>query len=237
MKSIITLLAGLLLSIALMAQPGKKPAAKKPVAKKPATVKKTIPMKKVMRKSIDEMVSCYEDGGVCTIGIQPGDTLIYEVNAGGNTYEFWVMINKAKDGSMDFNWKMTDPVNKSGHVIITKEAMSGARKYINYFAGGKLVLTDACTVWMSYDTFGDMPQQKTEIILDNNAPETFVRPDDDVVAYTINYRGREIKLDAFQINNGKEGDERKEIHTLNTSANSLIVGMNLGWTIKLREVR
>src|ERR1700754_3698120 len=114
-----------------------------------------------------------DDGSSEFYDLKAGDKLVYQVNAGGNEYDFIVTLNDPGKNALDFNYEMTNANNASGHVTINGEAKSNATKYINYFRGGDLNLTDACTVWLSGKNFSDMPKKKTVMQLDNNAPETF----------------------------------------------------------------
>lgn len=189
------------------------------------------------RLPLDEVLFT-DDNGVSTFDIQKGDTLIFAVNAGGSQYDFVVSVNEySYDNGIKFNWYMTEPVGLSGNIIVTPDAKNNATRYHNYFSYGEKTLTDASCIWLSGTNFGDMPARTTSIKMDNNAAENYLRPQDDAVKHVINYRGKEVTLDAFKINNGKEAPYTRELHVLNTSANPLIVSMNLGWTISLKEIR
>lgn len=234
MKKILAILVIMTVALPSFAQK----APKKPIKKATYSTKKvkaSLP-KVTVRKPADEVIYTKENS-TSIFDIQNGDTLIYEVNASGSTYDYWVIVNEfSYEKGIDFSWLMTDPVNKSGRVKVSPSAKSDATKYVNYFAPGVMQLKDACTVWLSGKNFGDMPSKETMIQLDNDAPEKFSRPENDEVTYDINYRGKEIKLDAFIIQSNGES-YNKQIHILNTSGNPLIVAMDLGWTIRLKEVR
>lgn len=233
MRILFFFIACLFAGTVVQAQPtGSKTKASAKKTVKPRPVNKPVSK----RKPADEMLSDFGDGRYI-FGVQPGDTLVYDVNAMGNQYEFHVIIKKfTTTAGILFDWKMTDPVNKSGQVAITKEGQE-TNAYKNYFAGGTLTLTNASTVWLTGRNFRELPDKKTEMIIDDNDPETFVLPENDEVSPEINYRGKLIKLDGFILTNNKTGFGQKEIHALNISANPLIIYMNLGWTIKLKAVR
>jgi hypothetical protein len=170
---------------------------------------------------------------------QNGDKLIYEVQANGLTYDFIVTIKQpaSDDYRYAFDWEMTAPMNKTGHVDITKKAALDGKKYKNYFEGGKLILTDASTVWMTAKNFADMPAKETTMQFDYNQPETFYRKDEAETAYTIKYKGKDVTLDIFKVDNDKQGGEHRQVWIQGISSFALIVKMDLGWTIRLKEIQ
>jgi len=179
-----------------------------------------------------------DDGSTGSYEIKKGDKLVYHVNAGGNEYDFIVTVNReSSKAGIDFNYEMTNSNNTKGHVIISANARNKATKYINYFRGGNLNLTNAITVWMSYKNFGDMPQKKTVMQLDDNNPETFYRPEKDEVNPVVKIKGENKKLDAFIINNAADGTGNKTMWINGISSNSLIVKMELGFSIQLMEIK
>jgi len=179
-----------------------------------------------------------DDGSTGSYEIKKGDKLVYHVNAGGNEYDFIVTVNReSSKAGIDFNYEMTNGNNTKGHVIISANARNKATKYINYFRGGNLNLTNAITVWMSYKNFGDMPQKKTVMQLDDNNPETFYRPEKDEVNPVVKIKGENKKLDAFIINNAADGTGNKTMWINGISSNSLIVKMELGFSIQLMEIK
>jgi hypothetical protein len=90
---------------------------------------------------------------------------------------------------------------------------------------------------MSYKNFGDMPQKKTVMQLDDNNPETFYRPEKDEVNPVVKIKGENKKLDAFIINNAADGTGNKTMWINGISSNSLIVKMELGFSIQLMEIK
>jgi hypothetical protein len=178
-----------------------------------------------------------DDGSTGSYDIQKGDKLVYQVKADGNEYDFIVTINDEGEKGIDFNYEMTNSNKTSGHVTISNQARSEATKYVNFFRGGELKLTDASTIWLSGKNFSDMPNKKTTMTLDNGVPETFYRPENDEVNPVVKIKGEDKKLDAFIINNGADGTGNKTMWINGISSNSLIVKMDLGWSIVLKEIK
>lgn len=184
---------------------------------------------RISKTGADELVN---------IDFAAGDTLVYEVNAAGNVYDF-IAVLKTYDLSakgFSFDWMMTDPVNLSGTVTVTADAYLNSRSYINRFAGGSLTMKDACTVFFTYENFMDMPEKETKLTLDGEE-ETFYRPDSDDVPFKIKIGGENYTLDAFKINNKKDGQGDKTIVIQGISSHALILEMDLGFKIRLKEVK
>lgn len=178
-----------------------------------------------------------DDGSSEFFDLKAGDKLVYQVNAGGSEYEFIVTLNDPGANALDFNYEMTNTNKTSGHVTISGKAKTTATKYINYFSGGDLNLTDACTVWLSNKNFNDMTERKTVLQLDNNAPETFYLPKKDTVSTVVKVKGEDKKVEAFIINNAADGNGKKTMWIHDISSNSLIIKMDQGWSIILKEIR
>jgi hypothetical protein len=184
------------------------------------------------------MVFKNADGTFGSHNITKGDKLIYQVNAGGNEYDFIVtVLSGSSKGALNFNYEMTNSKKTMGQVLISANARNNATKYINYFGGGKLNLTDAITVWLSNKNFGDMAKRKTTMQIDNNSPETFYRPEKDEATLIVKIKGEDKMLDAFIINNAADGGGDKTMWINLLSDNALIVKMNLGFTIVLKEIK
>ncbi len=184
---------------------------------------------RIFKTGADELVD---------IEFAAGDTLVYEVNAAGNTYDFVAVLKTydLSDKGFSFDWKMTDPVNLSGTVTVTADAYLNSRSYINRFAGGSLTMKDACTVFFTYENFMDMPEKETKLTLDGEE-ETFYRPDNDVVPFKLRIGGEEYTVDGFKINNKKDGKGDKTIVIQGISSHALILEMELGFKIRLKEVK
>ena len=100
-----------------------------------------------------------------------------------------------------------------------------------------MVLKDACTIWMTGANFIDLPSKETKMTFDDGVEESFYNYDNNEITPTILLKGKEVKLDAFIINNSPEGKGNKTLWVQNGSGNPLILKMDLGWTIELKEIR
>lgn len=213
------------------AQKGKKPA-------KRTTTKKVNKAKIMQPQPLTDMYIKNDDGSVNLEMLNVGDKLVYAVKAGGQEYEFIVTLKVYNylDG-IQFEYEMTNENNTKGSIFVTADAKRDATSYMNYFRGGDVALTDAITVWLSQKNFADMPNKKTEMKLDNNEPTNFYRPDNDEVAPTINLKGKQVKIDGFIINNAVDGKGDKTMWIQNASGNPLILKMDIGFVVELKEIR
>jgi hypothetical protein len=82
-----------------------------------------------------------------------------------------------------------------------------------------------------------MQQKKTVIQMDNGSPETFYLPEENEVYPVVKIKGEDMKLNAFMINNAEDGKGDKTLWINDISSNSIIVKMELGWSIVLKEIR
>ncbi len=177
-----------------------------------------------------------DDGTASTYSLQKGDKLVYHVNAGGSEYDFIVTLNAGLGGSIDFNYAMTNANKTKGHVNISAEARKIANKYVNYFSGGDMNLTDASTVWLSTDNYVQMPTEFTNMTIDDNEEESFYRSEAKELP-TVKIKGKNKKLNVFMLNNSFTDDGDKSLWINDSPGNPLIIKMNLGWTIELKEIR
>ena len=215
-----------------------KTVAKKNVAKGKAKSKKSAKKLKTTGETEFEEVICYEDGP-CTFNILKGDTLVYEVNASGKNYNFLVVPNKFDANTVaDFNWITTAPENKAGHVTISTQALTTGKKYLPSLPAGELKMTDASSIWLTAINFKEITKGQTSLSFDSGQPETFTSPETDAVTIPVNYKGKQLSLEGFAMQNKAEGQpDRKELWVLNISNNLLIIKMDIGWTMQLKEVR
>jgi hypothetical protein len=178
------------------------------------------------------------DGSSTFYDIGNGTQLIYAVEAFGKTYDFIVTLNDYDyERGIDFNYEMTNEENTKGHVSISKKGANESIKYINYFKGGELKLTNTSSVWLSSKNFMDMPDNKTTMQMDDAAPETFYKPEKNEVLHEIKVKGETKTIQGFMINNAADGTGSKTLWIHDISANPLIIKMNLGFTIQLKEIR
>ncbi len=232
MKKTLILLLTLFVATTNFAQTTKKKTGK--------TVKRTT-VKKIKTVAPTPLIDMYviDDNGETTMQpVNKGDKLVYAITANGNTYDFIVTLNKySYENGIDFNYEMTNANHTTGHIEIPANEKNNAKKYLNYFKGGDATLIGATTVWMSYENFMDMPNNKTQMTFDNGLEEIFYKPENNAATPTIIFKGKKVKLEAFTINNAEDGKGDKTLTIHNTSANPLIIIMDIGFAVELKEIK
>jgi hypothetical protein len=179
-----------------------------------------------------------DDGSSGTYFLEKGDKLVYHVTAGGNEYDFIVTLNSAGlGGPIDFNYQMTNASKTKGHINISSDARSKATKYINYFSGGDLNLTDASAVWLSSESYLDLPTKSTDMTFDDGDEESFYRSENLEAEPVVKIKGKNKKLKVFLLNNSADDDGDKTLWINDSESNPLIIKMKLGFTIELKEIR
>jgi hypothetical protein len=162
--------------------------------------------------------------------LKNGDVLVYEVNAGGETYHFEVTIKEIREAIV-FDWVMPEK-DISGEVTLEKAARDGATIYKNFFKDGEeSVFTDSGTVWLSRKNFGEVKKGSTIMTIDNNGAERFDKKESGTL--DIIFKGKPMKLKHIGMSNGKG----RSLWVMDNPAQPLILKMNLGWTITLKEVK
>jgi hypothetical protein len=162
------------------------------------------------------------------------DVLVYEVNNNGDIYHFEVTIKEIREAIV-FDWVMPEK-DFSGEVTLEKTARDGATTYANYFANGsEKIYTDTCTVWFSRKNFAELKKGSTICTIDQYGAERFDKKPGAGLA--IQYKGKPLTLKTINATNGKTGDAQRQLWMLDNAANPLIVKMNLGWTIVLKEIK
>lgn len=181
------------------------------------------------------------DPGGSTLITTPGLTLVYEVDFYGSEYDFIVHINEVRDG-IRFDYEMTNDDNTKGSVSITADAFENATSLFNYFAGGPVELTDMTSVWMSKKTFNDLvgEARSATISVDGGQSTIEIKTVGTGTDFTI-YNA----ISESHIRDVAYLDARTESTFFNAASFKiafsrhlpLILEMNLGWTIKLKEMR
>lgn len=87
-----------------------------------------------------------------SFSLTKGTKLTYNVEQGTKEYQFIMKITELGE-SVSFDWEMTAPVNKSGSITMTADAMKNASALFNYFSGGKKTLTEETSAFLSREVY------------------------------------------------------------------------------------
>lgn len=136
-----------------------------------------------------------------SFSLTKGTKLIYNVEQGDNEYQFIMKITELDKG-VSFDWEMTAPVNRSGSVTMTPEAMKNAVALFNYFSGGKTTLTDETSAFISRGAYKAIEEKKAVSLSvngKNGTPELF-----EALKGTTSEKNGSIYIDYIKPVNGKD---------------------------------
>jgi len=162
---------------------------------------------------------------------EAGTVMTWGVDSFGERYDFVVTIRKL-GREIEFDWRMTEPANRSGSVKMTEIALAAATKQHNRFKGGSLTLADKTTVWVSRAVLKQYRDEKTVHRIDTGSGPRFFVPEEDDTRYKLDVDGREIVYEVLHLKSGGE-----HLWVLDNLAAPLIFKMDLGWKIRLKSVK
>jgi hypothetical protein len=162
--------------------------------------------------------------------IKAGDILVYNVDNNGDKYDFIVRIKKFGN-DISFDYSMPQKGNKA-NVMIQAGAVSDASTYVNDFASTNKNLKDKSTVWLSHSNYTDLASDGEATMDFGNGKETFTRGNTGTLK--INYKGKEKIITLL---NAQNAGGNYKIGVMSEEKNPLIVTMDLGWKLTLKEVR
>lgn len=175
--------------------------------------------------------------------IKIGAKMVYAVVNGDQKYDFIVTV-KQFSPDLVFDWEMTAPVSTKGTITIPQKDMQHAMAFYNYFSPGSLILDGETSVWLSNDQFNQIKNNRYGIFkLDGKGgketPMKVIRntPGMPIPVITPIVNGKPMTLNTIYLNNGILGDNIREVVLLDSKDFPIIVKMNLGWTITLKEIK
>lgn len=182
-------------------------------------------------KGLNAQTEPATDGTAAQITV--GTQLVYEVTTASAKYQFIVTVKKLDDG-ITFDWKMTAPINKKGTVVMAEEAVENATGLFNYFATDTARLNDQTSVWISRTMWREMHNEDEMVLisLDNGEATGFFREDGE--AHKISFKGKPLDM---KVSNLKSLTDTQTITVWENEKFPIILKMDLGWTIELKEIK
>ena len=166
--------------------------------------------------------------------MKPGTVLTYDVSSAGKNYKFIVTI-KSLGNEIAFDWKMTEPINKSGTVVMSANAVSKADALFNYFNGGASNLDKETSVWISKKLFNDISAKAEAPIKVNGAADTATVMGNTISEFNFNLNGNLVAVPGWELQGGS--DIKYTIDVIESTKFPIITRMDLGWTIQLSEIK
>jgi hypothetical protein len=175
--------------------------------------------------------------------LSKGTKLIYNVEQGAKSYQFIMTITELSK-SVSFNWEMTSPVNRSGSITMTADAMKSANALFNYFSGGPTTLTEETSVFISNEGYHSLIENKSANLSVNGikgSKELFKVLDgvaspvngSNYLPYSAELKGKSIKFDDLILENS---DGNKVIRVWKNPTFPLILFMKTNFKIYLTSI-
>ncbi|MCW3107510.1 MAG: hypothetical protein JWQ09_2016 [Segetibacter sp.] len=167
-----------------------------------------------------------------TFTIKAGDILLYTVSKDSQRYDMVITVKKYGN-TVSFNYSIPDKT-ETGTVLIQASAVKNALVYDTLLTGSSKNYKDTSIFWLSKKNYTDLAEAKETIMDLGNGKETFKRQR--VSTLKLNYKGKEKIVTVFGIENSNQ-TAKKGFSVLSEGNNPLIVKMDSGWTLTLKEVR
>ncbi len=156
--------------------------------------------------------------------------LSYHVNYNALEYNFILDSLLVNDG-ISFNWKMTDPMNYSGKVKMSSEALDTATAQNNFFGNNSnLDLTNKTTIWVSKKVYKAIKKGRSVIIDPSLGREKLTFKSAEKLKANMN--GKSESFDVLYATT----DSGNKFWILDDPSNPLIMKMYLGWTIEIKDI-
>lgn len=166
--------------------------------------------------------------------IKPGTVLTYDVSQGEKKYQFIVTLKKLGD-EIAFDWKMTEPVNKTGSVTMSANAVAKGDALFNLFTGGESKLEKETSVFISRKIYNDVLSTSMANIKLSGASDTATVMSNTIGEFNFNLNGNLVAIPGWELEGGS--DIKYKIDVLESVKFPIIYSMDLGWTIQLGEVK
>jgi hypothetical protein len=164
---------------------------------------------------------------VSTFKVKPSDILVYSVKTNGDTYHLAVTVKTFGD-AINFDYDVSQK-NIKGSVSLNAATVSKGTKYETSYPGNTKP-----TLWLSKANYNELATEKQTRMDVGNGLDTFVRRNNSTMK--INYKGKPKIITIYNIENIGSGSKKK-IGFLSDPNNPLVVSVNAGYTITLKEVR
>lgn len=171
-----------------------------------------------------------------------GDVLEYELNKQGKTYRLIItltgktFIDSKIIDAITFNWERKGDTITKGNITITKEARVNASVYLENLSSGSLTLNNKSCLWLSLKSFQSLLSPdgaKLDIGDGKKILYKIVSGTGD--KYTFSFKGKPGYMSAFEVKATSSRDHFSFSPT--TNSNALLLSVDMGWTMKLKEIR
>jgi|GEM_PF-4661212 len=181
---------------------------------------------------------------------RPGDKLIYKVSVpDGDSYDFIITIKKfihTTDDAFEktefpaaFLWQINESADKSGEVFISRDALTSATDYNNYFSNGViLTLINQSSVFLSSKNWYEpaSAEDRSTVMNMTGTEEKFYKNAENFEYLKVKANDETYLLPVYRFNNAKDGTGTYSVYVQDNSFCPLIIKMNLDFEIELKEI-
>ncbi|MEI6817343.1 MAG: hypothetical protein WCL14_12090 [Bacteroidota bacterium] len=167
--------------------------------------------------------------------IKVGSKLTYAIDRDGKKYDMVVTITKLSP-QISFDWQMTAPANRNGSVTMSEKAVGHAMNVITDFANGATTLNGESAIWLSYDNFYQMKNDRHGIFqLDgkDNASKVVNFNEPPVI---VKVNGSDMTMTTLMLHNGIMSADKKIIQVLDSKDFPIILKIEAGWSMTLKSI-
>lgn len=171
-----------------------------------------------------------------SLEIKEGMTLVYGANYYGNEFDINFHI-KSLNHQVVFDYDGTGGRDNSGTIVMAEKALEMARAQDNYYHdGGKKNLENQTTIWVSKLVFNKLISQG-EVSISTDGGASQVRLLNGVVQHDYNIRNVNKEETSISCIYSATADEKVKYWVSLNEDNPIIIKMEMGWSIWLKEVK
>jgi hypothetical protein len=169
-----------------------------------------------------------------------GDILEYEVSKQGKTYRLIItltgktFIDSKIIDAISFNWETSEDPIRKGAITISKEGRANASTYQADLLPGMVTLRDKSCLWLSQSDLQSLfsPTGTSMDVGDGGKKQYKIMEGSE--SYSFLFKGKPGYISSFRAKS-VSGNLFNFCPTMNS--NGLILFLNIGWTMRLKEVK
>jgi len=177
------------------------------------------------------------------VNLKHGSQLIYDVDAGNAHYNLTVTIKKIKP-ELSFSYETSGPNPKKGSITIPAKDIDSARSLNNDFGGGNKDLDGETSIFLSRTIYAEvamagMTEGGTSFKANSNETmENFTKGEPNQNEIKVNNKIIQIDGERFyDYVDEKHGNYHYAFTIMKSENYPLILDMNLGWILHLKEMK
>ncbi|HNQ67100.1 MAG TPA: hypothetical protein PKN32_01880 [Bacteroidales bacterium] len=181
----------------------------------------------------------FNDMNCSTLMLREGLVLVYGVNYNGTEYDFIMTIKELSETRIEYSYRMTNAYATNGNIIMSEDALLNATSHYNYFSGGTVELTDMTSVWMSKKVFDELTGElgKTTISVDGGKTQVELNAIEVGYDFSLYNDISKKQFDNIGYFYAETEDQQIKYWVHYSEQNPIILKMDLGWQICLKEIR